>query len=235
MASMTFFRSFFWYFFNIVFDTLLDRFWCQLAPNLASKIDQKSIQEPSKIYPKFYLVSSTFLNRFLIDFGSNLGSSNPPFTYEKSWFLKIFMILLDCLLDGFWSQLGSILGWFWEPSWHQVGTKSLQKSIWKFIKKNQKLIFGGFWPPTPTSKGVQRNGFWSSWGDLGAKMAPRPLQEGLGTDFGRFLDWFCSILAANLEDLLTNLGPFSDQVWLICWAYSIDVSTNVVWCFSVFW
>ena len=49
-------------------------------------------------------------------------------------------------------------------------------------------------------------------GHLGAKMAPRPLQEGLGTDFCRFLDRFWSILAAILVDLLTNVAPFSDQV-----------------------
>ena len=49
-------------------------------------------------------------------------------------------------------------------------------------------------------------------GHLGTKMAPRSLQEGLGTDFGRLLDRFCSIWAAILVDLLTNLGPFSDQV-----------------------
>ena len=122
-TRVTFFLSFFWSFFDIVFNPLLERFWCQLAPNLASKIDPKSIQDPPKIDSKLYLVSSTFLNRFLIDFGSNLGPSNPPFTCKKQWFLKIFMILLACLLDGFWSQLGSILGGFWEPSWHQIAPK----------------------------------------------------------------------------------------------------------------
>ena len=47
--------------------------------------------------------------------------------------------------------------------------------------------FGASFPPLSRAKGVQRNGFCSSWGGLiylGAKMAPRPLQEGLGTAFG---------------------------------------------------
>ena len=39
-------------------------------------------------------------------------------------------------------------------------------------------------------------------GHLGTKMAPRTLQEGLGTDFGRFLYRFCSIWAIILVDLL---------------------------------
>ena len=32
--------------------------------------------------------------------------------------------------------------------------------------------------------------FFGSWGHLGAKMAPRPLQEASGTDFGSILDRF---------------------------------------------
>ena len=39
-------------------------------------------------------------------------------------------------LHRFWNQLGSILGGFWEPSWSQVGTKWLQKSIPKTMKKS---------------------------------------------------------------------------------------------------
>ena len=39
-----------------------------------------------------------------------------------------------------------------------------------------------------------------SWSHLGAKMASRALQEGLGTDFGRFLDKFWSIFGPMLVD-----------------------------------
>ena len=55
-------------------------------------------------------------------------------------------------LHRFCFQLGSILGGFWEPSWSQVGTKSLQKSIPKVIKKKKRSPFRwplvGFWLPT---------------------------------------------------------------------------------------
>ena len=100
-TAYPFFQSFFDMVLALTFHLILVPTWLQLASQLRSKIDQKSIQEPSKIYSNLYLVLSTFLNRFLIDFGSNLGTSNPPFTCKKQWFLKIFMILLDCLLDGF--------------------------------------------------------------------------------------------------------------------------------------
>ena len=190
--SMTFFRSFFGWFFNIVFNALLDRFWCQVAPNLASKIDQKSIQEPSKIYPKFYLVSSTFSNRFLIDFGSNLGPSNPPFTLKKQWFLKIFMILLDCLLDGLEANLSP----FWEVFGSQVGTKLAPNRSKNRSQKQSKnwshfvSIFGrlllDFGANLDPNLGEQRFvmltyvGFWGPWSP----------QETLRIDFGPILDWF---------------------------------------------
>ena len=34
-----------------------------------------------------------------------------------------------------WSQLGSILGGFWAPSWSQVGTKWHQNTTQQLIKK----------------------------------------------------------------------------------------------------
>ena len=42
---------------------------------------------------------------------------------------------LDPIFDGSWSQLGSILGRFWRPSWNQVGTKCHQNPTPKPIKK----------------------------------------------------------------------------------------------------
>ena len=96
-----FFQSFFDMVLAPTFPLILVPTWLQLASQLRSKIDQKSIQEASKIYSNLYLVLSTFLNRFLIDFGSNLIPSNPPITGKKQRFFNIFMILLDCLLDGF--------------------------------------------------------------------------------------------------------------------------------------
>ena len=74
-----------------------------------------------------------------------------------------------------------------------------------------KLIFNGFWPPTLTSRGVQRNGVWSScgglepsWGQDGPKTFPR----------GPW-DCFWLIFGSILIDFWTNFAWLSDQVWLI--------------------
>ena len=84
-------------------------------------------------------------------------------------------------------------------------------------------IFCGFWPPTSTSKGVQRNEFWSSWGGLGPswgqdvpKTSPRgpwdcflsifgPILVDFWTDFGRLLDQWWSIFGPSLMDFLRCL------------------------------
>ena len=57
---------------------------------------------------------------------------------------------------------------------------------------------------------------------LGAKMAPRPLQEGLGTafgrffiDFGRFLDQFWSIFGTSLIDFLNLFDRCLDKCFLM--------------------
>ena len=42
---------------------------------------------------------------------------------------------LDPFFDGFWDQLGSILGGCWRPSWTQVGTKCHQNPTTQLIKK----------------------------------------------------------------------------------------------------
>ena len=100
-------------------------------------------------------------------------------------------------------QLGSI----WEPTWlhfgrvwgaklGQDGTKSLQKSIFKSIKKiiTFRIALGmdvyRFWPPTWPPRGGENVWIFAlgtllgaSWGDLGAKMAPRPFQNEILHDF----------------------------------------------------
>ena len=132
-------------------------------------------------------------------------------------------------LHRFWSQLGSILGGFGEPSWSQVGTKSLQKSIPKVIKKTITFsmasgwIFNRFWPPTWLPRGGPRIDFSRSWGllgppwgHLGAKMAPRPPQtpprgllgtilDDFGLHFDRFLNGFGSQLGRFLDGLAIAL------------------------------
>ena len=105
-------------------------------------------------------------------------------------------------------QLGSIweptclhFGRVWGAKLGQDGTKSLQKSIFKLIKKiitfwiALGIDFYGFWPPTWPPRGGENVWIFAlgtllgaSWGDLGAQMAPRPLQN-------EILDDFCPQLA----------------------------------------
>ena len=93
-------------------------------------------------------------------------------------------------LHRFWSQLGPILGRFSGPRCGQVGTKSLQKSIFKCIRKMTTFRialgtnFDRFWAPTWPPRGVtfvykfdHLRFLGPTWGHLGAKMAPRPTQD----------------------------------------------------------
>ena len=109
-------------------------------------------------------------------------------------------------LHRFWNQLGSILGRFWGPRWSQLSSKWLQKSIQKTIQKMitfciaSRSIFDRFLAPTWPPRGETTIQIWSisrSWGPLGPKISPRPLQEAswdpqdpskrpLGSDFIRF-------------------------------------------------
>ena len=87
-------------------------------------------------------------------------------------------------LHRFWDQLGSIWGGFWEPSWSQVGTKSLQKWIQKATQQMitfwiaPRSIFGRFWLQLGSQEGVKNVlGFYTfsllepTWGHLGPKIA----------------------------------------------------------------
>ena len=89
-------------------------------------------------------------------------------------------------LDRFWTQLGSILGGFGGPSWGQVGTKSLRKSILKLIIKMITFRialgtdFDRFSAPRWAPRGGPRNHFsrflgllGPSWGQDGPKIPPR--------------------------------------------------------------
>ena len=89
-------------------------------------------------------------------------------------------------LNRFWSQLGSILGGFGGPSWGQVGTKSLRKSILKLIIKMITFRialgtdFDRFSAPRWAPRGGPRNHFSKflgllgpSWGQDGPKIPPR--------------------------------------------------------------
>ena len=54
------------------------------------------------------------------------------------------------------------------------------------------------------AKSEPKLGFWKSWGPLGAKMAPRPLQEASGIDFWSILD-----------QILMIFGWFLVRFWMI--------------------
>ena len=145
-------------------------------------------------------------------------------------------------LHRFWNQLGSILGGFWEPSWSQVGTKWLQKSIPKTMKKSSPsgsllgAIFWNFRPQHASQEGgpeIDFRRFFASWGHLGAKMAPRPPQtppRGLlgailnhfGFHFVRFLNGFVSQLGRFLDGLAIALrcirrhsGGMAEGSWIL--------------------
>ena len=220
VSRVTFFRSFFCSFVDIVFNALLDRFWCQLAPNLASKIDQKSIQEPSKIYSKFHLVFDALLDWFLVDFWSNLG----PRTLQKAWKTNGFLMFFWFRLFASWMAFGAYLAPFWEGFGSQVGaklaanrsknrSKNLSKKWYHFRSPLDRFLVDlGLQLRRP--RGSNEPGFGAyvgSWSHLGAKMASRALQEDLGTDFGRFLNHF----GRFLEQCWSIFEWFLEQFWMI--------------------
>ena len=83
-------------------------------------------------------------------------------------------------LHRFWSQLGPIWGRFWEPTGGQVGTKSLQNSIPKVIKKMITFRialgtdFDGFWAPTWPPKAETNLWFLEHFGLLGPSWGQDP-------------------------------------------------------------
>ena len=64
--------------------------------------------------------------------------------------------MLGWMLDGSWIDFSSILGPFWEASWHQVGTKIKKKRV---PKRGQKMSGKKFMqvscecPPAELTKG----------------------------------------------------------------------------------
>ena len=62
----------------------LARTWPQLGHHFGAKIQQKSVQEPSKIHLNLYLVFDILLNQCLMDFGSKSDPKITPKSIPKS-------------------------------------------------------------------------------------------------------------------------------------------------------
>ena len=127
-------------------------------------------------------------------------------------------------LAPFWSQLGTILGGFWEPRWGQVGTKSLQKSIFKTIKKMitfwiaSRSIFDRFGAPNGPQKGVTDLYILEHFGLLGS-LGPKMGQDGPKTPPRR-------PPAPILDDFDPQLGRFRSPTWWILGLNLMDVGTQ---------
>ena len=118
---------------------------------------------------------------------------------------------LDAIFSRFLSQLGSILGGFWPPSWSQVGTKWHQNPTPQPIKKiiafwkGSGSILGGFWAPTwGGCKVVVGWLFWllgPSWGQDGPRTPQDRLQDRFWSDSSWFLVdiwWIGAVILVEL-------------------------------------
>ena len=76
---------------HLLFDTrvglrlcwILVPIWPHLAAQLRTKIQPKSLQEPSKMHPKSHLVFDHFLDGFLVDFFVDFRHPHPPKINQK--------------------------------------------------------------------------------------------------------------------------------------------------------
>ena len=124
-------------------------------------------------------------------------------------------------LHRFWSQLGSILGGFWEPSWHQIASKvdaqryqkndHLSDRSWEQLSWILASIWEPRWslkPPSWSQDRAKTPQSWrqdtlktSTWSQDGPKTLPRHLQgsilKDLGFYFGCFFNDFSRILMIN--------------------------------------
>ena len=69
---------------------------------------------------------------------------------------------------------------------------------------------------------------FGSWGHLGAKMAPRPLQEASGIDFGSILDRFWIDFGPILDQFWMIFGPILDDFPMILGMFLIILDINPI-------
>ena len=96
------------------------------------------------------------------------------------------------------------------------------------VWKPSGLIFGEFWDPTWRSRGVLRcrfRWFLGSWGLLGAKMAPRSLEEPYNV--------FKMASRTDFEFILVDALLIYDLVFLICFSYFFICFSYVSICFYI--
>ena len=114
--------------------------WPQLGPQLRPKIYQKSTKHRSKSQPK----QLTYQNRkkyLKTTWFSIVFANSVMLCYVEKSMKMVPRFLQNRLsnhhpsLDRFLTQLGSILKGFGGSFWHQNGTKLVQDSIPKTIKK----------------------------------------------------------------------------------------------------
>ena len=106
---------------------------------------------------------------FLIHFWSILGATWPPKSIQnRSKIDPTINQKNDATWDRFWSQLGSVLERFWEPSWGQVGTKINPRSYQKINQMLHPLYFdfsSTLVPNMPPNLPI--------WLNFGSKLGPK--------------------------------------------------------------
>ena len=131
---------------------------------------------------------------------------------------------LDATFDLFLTQLASILGRFWEASWGQVCTKSIQNAIQKMITFWIALgnDFARFWwilGLTWGARSRRRKGTTNIFGTIFWLLTPRSTQEPskspLRAPKSQILVDFWSIFGGFLVDCWLIFDRFAGL--LVCW------------------
>ena len=181
-------------------------------PSKSTKIHEKSM-------PRCLPIMTSFFDRFLFDFCSQLGLPNQenssPHCSESTIFLKSHF---DVHMD-FWFDFGANLAPFWlpksskilpkiDPKRHQIFDRFLHRFFLHFGSLLGPKL-GPCWPHFPQKWGEAVEGppplllglcyfsiFWSSWPHLRPILAPFwRLWAQLGLDFGGCWLHYCTLLA----------------------------------------
>ena len=153
---------------HLVFDHLLDRFLIDFWSIFDPKIHPKSIKNRSRNQPNNTTTKKSKMFKNIVFF--NGFATSAMSSYAEKSIKNVQKSITKQLsnqhpnLDRFWSQLGSILGGFWGPSWCQNRQK-IDLNIKMAPRPLPRMIFNGFWTPEPFQNG--------------AKLAPTSIQVGV--------------------------------------------------------